>query len=619
VAGDAIDLWQDVFEGLLLSDPASRVLRYAALYPLATVVASNPFLDDTPEGKHGRDCFRYLTGLCVTDKLTDPLLIKFELHNAFLGENWTVAEALFARIAELHLLPLSEFHEISGKYWFMSVFGRRIDYEFRKADDGEYEFYWTNCFTVEEWSDTEGARIPLLFRPEVLQESSKESSRLLAWCIEPRKPKAVTIPPEPLPYQHEPGEPSTAPDNPEQTVLKNSFINSLFREFEPNTAVWLQQEERERLEWAVEHLQRIAENPARMRLYRPMLARTQFCLGRLQVAAETFESVRREIVPMPTPLGVGWPVAFMCALCHRLAGDTEAAVTSLSGYAAQLKQLSEKTEGPLRTLLHPYGINWWIAKWYSEDGKYEEAARFLRMEVESTLSPMESWELSALTVLGETITIREGAVHAVRQYLAEKPRELDFLVKLITDVWPTFERLLPDSQKAWIAAAFIASSVAPIPHVESRLMSEAIREYGLSVEHELRMRLFIPFRDELQKNSDALRTVKDDKRTYGQTSGLYRFVADREPIIEFGAMHHALEQCQHSVVQTEVWFHSHVAKMAPKLFELLPALKRAVEFRTPATHKFPDFTEVEVREMAKNCKNVLDALYRREIASEAVR
>jgi len=629
--------WRDGFESLLLREPNDVGLRFAARYAFRRGGLCNPCCighHDEPWVEH----FRYLAGLGMQEQLNSLPEFKFELHSLYLAANWERAEQTLARIASLELLPIPELQLLSGQFWFLSVFGRRIEFESDEPFEYAYDFWWPR--DLPESLKSKGGYA----RPELLLPGSQAAWVLTAYCTNPRSPKAIVAPPEPLPYiDTDEGQPQASEQLQPEGVDIGGYLHDLYRDFEPLTPPLLSEAQRERLLRAVDHIQQgIPAVPQLASSYAPLLARSHFVLGQFESAADTYRMmidnpiVFKEKALLPPEkiaelrsAGIDaelfatrqkdfeWELWFCYALCYRLQGNSQLAVEYLAefrerkerdlpdipeSFTEEGKHLTERLKG----LLRPTGVAWWIAKWLSEEGRYDEAANYLREELEGPYSPPESWQLSGILALGTILQEHKGPSDATRRYFAESPSQQKLLGGIIQDMWPTFASLHQDSQLRWLTAVLHVSGDCPLDDARHLWLNISVKEYGWVLEHELRMRIFDPFRSKVL--ADPLQT-KQAKADYGNyKDDFYRFLFVRDPKIELGGMVHAIEQCGASIVQTDIAFARFLAAYFARLPLQIDAMKRATKLRNDATHGNMKFSVSQATEMSRMCRSVLDAL-----------
>jgi tetratricopeptide (TPR) repeat protein len=605
--------WQDALEEQLLRDPANRALRFAALYPFLDGGQLNPY---SIHARHSESCvgFRHLAGLCVPDNLTSLADLKFELYNVYLAADWDRADEVLRRIAILDLLPARELYLLRGQFWFLSVFGRRIEFELQNRDLS-HEFFWPIPWLRNKARADERTRALYVFaRPEILTWGAPAHWVLTAWCTNPRAPKPRHFDPEPI-FVGDPDEPGVEEPTAaagDADSRSRMYEHERYREFEPIAPPKLTQRQRERLLDALRNLREgFAIDREGSRPYLPIIARTLFCLEQFEEAAETYDALAKMNLVLEDPL-LGeadgdweWLLCFHRCLCLKGAGKHDAAISALAEFA---ERRTVRLPDPINKIFSTWGTGWWIAKWYSEQGRYHQAAQFLKTELESLLSPPESWQLSTILVLESVVQDQERPAETARQHLASHPDIQQIMRSMISDLWPVFGFLSQESVLHWLAAVHLSFADCPLRDARGIWLNNAIREYGWVFENELRTRVFDTFRAEVQQDRARIKQAQADFDTFSQK--FYRFLAKtKEPQIELGGMVFAVEQSQASLVATDIDFAKFLQNVAPQLHDALPEMKKALSLRNDATHKNLVFGPQEVREMAGACRTILERLY----------
>lgn len=497
-----ISAWRNSLEGRLLDDPANRALRFAALYPFLEGGLSNPY--NIPHSlKDLRPVFHHFAGLCIPDKITSLADLRFELYNQYLAANWERADEIWRRIALLRLLPFRELYLFRGQFWFISVFGRRIEFELSNPNF-EYEFYW--CWPLTEKG--EGSIGFFTFaRPECLTWGSPAHWVLTAWCTNPRAPKAVVFPLDPL-FFRDPDEARPEGGGPQSKAGQELalFEHEQYREFEPIAPPELSPKQHTRLRNALADLREgFSIDQEINRSYLPLIARTLFCLGRFEEAAEAYDALAKAGPSLQNPINGEpdheweWLLCFHRCVCLRRAGQPDAAIDALAQFG---ERQAIRLPDPINKNFRTWGTGWWIAKWHSEQGRYLEAAQYLKAELDSYFSPPESWQLSTILVL-ESVARDEAALAATtRQYIADRPDIQQIMTGIISDMWPTYGSLSPDSALHWLSAVHLSFGECPLKDLKNIWLSNAVREYGWVLEQELKARIFSVFFEEVRSNPD---------------------------------------------------------------------------------------------------------------------
>jgi len=335
-----------------------------------------------------------------------------------------------------------------------------------------------------------------------------------------------------------------------------------------------------------------------------------FCLGRFEEAAETYDALAKAgLVFKDAILGEEepdweWQLCFQRCLCLKGAGKHDTAINSLTEFA---ELHTVRLPDPLNKTISTWGTGWWIAKWYSEQGRYHEAAQFLKAELESLWSPPESWQLSTILVLESVVREQEGSAATARQYIASRPDIQQIISGAISNLWPAFGSLSQESALRWLTAVYLSFAECPLKDAKRIWLNNAIREYGWVFENELRTNIFDAFRLEVQQDAARIEQAQADYDEFSDK--FYRFLAKaREPQIELGGMVSAVGQSQASVVRTDVDFAKFLQRIVPQLHQAIPQMKKALSLRNKATHENTPFGPEEVQEMAAACRAILERL-----------
>jgi tetratricopeptide (TPR) repeat protein len=189
-------------------------------------------------------------------------------------------------------------------------------------------------------------------------------------------------------------------------------------------------------------------------LYRPVIARILFCLGKFELAAKKYDKAGSDRYFFSDSSGFWhedyqWEISLCTALCYNLGGDFQQAVSVL-------EQLGSSEH-------HAEGSAWWIAKWYTERGEYDHAAQYLQRELDLRYSPPASWELSTILTLSK-VAGEQGNVQKFSEWLARNNPEMQVLLIGISEqLWPPIAKLSPESRDHWIHAAFELHSLKQLP------------------------------------------------------------------------------------------------------------------------------------------------------------
>ena len=231
------------------------------------------------------------------------------------------------------------------------------------------------------------------------------------------------------------------------------YIHDLYRDFQPVQPAKLTEAERERLQHARIHLADVTNMSSGLgSIYRPIIARTLFCLGEFGLAAAGYESLyqsdarfmhRDELVTggfLEREEDYQWETSFMAALCHKLDGNFDKAMLVFE----RLRSSDHDAQGAA----------WWAARWYMERGDYTKAAELLEQELTLRFSPVDSWELSTILALGKVLELQQDPFEFVRRLHHDLPELESLLFGTCVQLWPNFTRLSSGSLDHWLHAIF---------------------------------------------------------------------------------------------------------------------------------------------------------------------
>lgn len=201
-----------------------------------------------------------------------------------------------------------------------------------------------------------------------------------------------------------------------------------------------------------------------------------------------------------------------------------------------------------------------------------------------------------------TLKEREEPAAAARQYIATRPDIQRMMSGMILDLWPTFGALSQESILHWLAAVHLSFADCPLKDVRKIWLNNVVREYGWVLEYELKTRIFLAFRSEVQSNHERISVARTDHDNF--KGEFYRFLT-RKSEITLGTMVSAIEQSQASCVPTDVDFAAFLKSHAPQLVGSTSMLKRALKLRNRATHEVAVLDVETVAEMAVACRTAL--------------
>jgi len=583
-SAEALESYLQDADQILSTRSYDMGLRFALLYPVC-------------RKSHAISCFREVAALCIPERITDLYAIQFELQNAYFTSNWGLSRQLLRRLEHLDLLPPAELAALKGFVLFLSVFGWRIQFEFDNEE--EYDFYWifTLPFTFSpEFSEAENRRLRESFaHPEILVPGSIPHWVITAWTTNPRAPKYVGVFPDELDFSRPDPARREARSAEERQV---GYVLNMYRDFELLPSFSLTEEQRGRLVESKRNLQDALELAPQLGIpYRTLLARVLYSLGEFTEAGEEYERARLHRFRFQDPLDDAivedyeWELALMTAVSFKRAGNLDRAVSILEQPASSGNLL--------------FGVSWWMAQWYSQEGQFDKAAASLIRESEGALSLPESWQLSTALALARLSRDDDQAERFGERLARSNPDFQKVVLGLSYQLWPLFARLSSKSQAHWLHGVAQLHGTVLFPDAEGVNANTAIKDFEWIVEHELHVRLFQPFREHVQ--IELLSTARKDAREW-PTNKFFKFLASTVPEITLGAMVLALDQCCRSVIPTDLRFREYVTANCEGVLGRLEELKAIKQLRDPAVHPQTIFRKSDAIRLALTCRNFLDSL-----------
>lgn len=592
---DLVQSFAEAAELRLAQAPGDLGLRLAALYPLRRAALSNLFQGRTHWSsgvtREAIDTFKHLAGLCAPDKLMNLIELKFELHNVYLAADWEKARELLPRLALLGLLEPAQMHAMRGQFWFLSVFGRQIEYEKSESD--------VMCDWAYSLPDSPSL-IPELdhfTRPELLEKSSPAHWVLTAWCSNPKSPEPIPGPE--LAKLADNGllvDPLDSDNGAQMSADRiRRYWHARYRDFVPVHFPALSEGLKWRLLLSVQDLREAAAlDDALGALYCPLVARAEFALAHFNEAGSMYERALANRPVFQARNGDTedylWEFGFSTAWSYRQGGDYQRAIEMM---------------GKLAVAKLP-GAAWWMAKWYSECGKYDEAAGQLKVELESLLSPPDSWLLSSVLAIAAVAKDEEARAEKFIQRLRrDSPAIVHVLEGLLTEQWHRFERLQASSRDRWLHVVCETHAEPVVPQASSQYYRDAVLGYGSILENELRTRIFDPFRERVINDRD-LRAKSAEEHGVSKHDTLLSFLHTKHSGLTLGQMIAALEGSLHPRNETGKALSRWVEKRFSNLQASIPSMNKVnFEWRR-AKHESPAYERRDVVELSALSREALD-------------
>jgi hypothetical protein len=258
------------------------------------------------------------------------------------------------------------------------------------------------------------------------------------------------------------------------------------------------------------------------------------------------------------------------------------------------------------------GAAWWVAKFYSECGKYEAAAEFLKLESETALPPPESWLLSSTLALGEIAKGPEGvrAEKFVRELERKSPEFMRVLHGFTEQYWPQFCKLEREPQQCWIYAECLIHKEPLTPEFLVRDLRSAVKEFGWVLENELRTKIFKPFREQrVHSDRQLLEKLRQRYNRDPNDSFVAFIVSDSNAErggLTLGEMISALEGSADASSPTGDALLRWLKKRFERIHQCIPRMWEVNSKRREAIHLNPVYKQQDVLSIASLCQRALD-------------
>lgn len=285
-----------------------------------------------------------------------------------------------------------------------------------------------------------------------------------------------------------------------------------------------------------------------------------------------------------------WEILFSSAWSYRLADDYERAVAIIRKYSGPLSQ---------------YASRWWVAKWYSECGKYEEAAQELKQELEDPLPLPESWLLSSIVALSALVKDEDERAKSFADRLRrDSPETVQLLESIIAEQWPRFEKLEPECRDAWLYAVSLTHLKPAIQGGELHNFRTAIHEYGRILERELKIRIFQPFRERVAKDGALHAKSLKEEQTRPEDI-LLSYIHGKQSSLTLGNMVKVIEDALPSRNETEEALLRWLKKRFPNIHASISSMKKLNSEWRRAKHESPLYQRTDVIRIQCLCKEAL--------------
>lgn len=610
--------WFQLAEELLRPDPNDLELRFALLFPIrhAFLAHSGTFPNASRPFPKGYDVFKRIVSVCDPANLYNRTSLLFELHNCYLARDWSLASRIFVRLRELDILGVSEQHAVEGHFWFVSVFGSRIEAEWLSIRAFAYDFHWDSSLPLildPSWKETRTELLAFAF-PEPLIDGSYAHWTLSAWASNPRFPTLRQAQPtvDELDFSKVDIEARDYPPSGRRGAEDPRVLDAdrLYRTFEPLRPLQLSDDQRARLVLARDHiLQASNASPSLAQPYEVVLARILFNLEQYEEAETYFGRVyarhfqfRDCSYPESVSIDYDWELSFFRALCRKLTGDYGQAIDTL-------KQLYDSAG-------NQFGAAWWIARWYTEQAQFVESAQWLRSEMQCSYTPAESWELSAAIAFADFADTDLQVDNFDRRLRFGNPGLHKVLAGLSLQLRPELNALSEGSWKHWIFAATMLHAQPLFEFCAEASYAKAVTSFATIAENEIKVNVFDSFLTRMNDPGFAeiarieYRKRRDMEKQGFKKDSLLAFLFSKDHHTTLQRMADAITDCQNSASDTHKAFREYVALIAPRLLTKSARLKRLAELRDPPSHAPVSCTRDDALSSARLCVELVGCTQR---------
>ena len=288
-----------------------------------------------------------------------------------------------------------------------------------------------------------------------------------------------------------------------------------------------------------------------------------------------------------------WELSYFCALCRRLQGNYSDAVETL-------KRLYHSANRNI-------GAAWWIARFLLEQGKFSEAASWLRTEMKSEYLPREDWQLSAAIALAE-FADNDLQVDAFdRQLRSGNPGLHQIILGLSNQFCPELSRLSENSQKYWIQTVALLHVEPLFEFAREVDYAKAVTNVAVISEYEIKRYVFLTFAERM-KNPGFAAVVRDDRKDHFSDKLLTFLAKGKDGTIDLKGIREVILECQNPAMKTFEQFRQHLTNVAPALVDQSDNIRELVDLRNPPSHEPRLYSRETALRAAELCLTLIRCL-----------
>jgi hypothetical protein len=385
-------------------------------------------------------------------------------------------------------------------------------------------------------------------------------------------------------------------------------FNLLYRDFEPLRPLVLLEDQKERLERARDCLLRASKTASVLaQPYEVVLGNVFFHLGDFDRAFLffgksnardfQFENVWSESYGRTDESRVfsnyAWELSYFCALCRRLQGN----------YADSVEIL----KGLYHSTRHNVGAAWWIARFLLEQGKFSDAASWLRAEMKSEYLPTEDWQLSAAIALAEFVDIDLQVDAFDRQLRHGNPGLHQVVLGLSHQFCPELNVLSEESAKHWLVAVTLLHAKPLFEVSEEAIYAKAATSFAVIAEHEIKRCVFLTFKNRINDPKFA-EVVRGERKEYFDDKLLAFLVKTKDDFISLNGMGDVIRECQNPGLKIHTEFREHLKNVAPQLALKSDDIRELADMRDPPSHEPSLYSRRNALRAAEICVSLIRCL-----------
>ncbi len=322
--------------------------------------------------------------------------------------------------------------------------------------------------------------------------------------------------------------------------------------------------------------------------YNAALARSYFGIGKFRDAATAYERLLRVELKLSEKLDLRRLIYESLVLSYETAEDSGAAKDAL---LREIQEYPKERDLRLR-----------MAQLESREARHDEAAEWVRRELEIAPEADADWRLSTVLALAETKRSLETLKRAV-------PQLCEGIQCGLERFWLPFQKLHPKAAEACVEGEVNAALSRHLEIFPRKYARDAAKDWAVAVEVQLRETLFIDFRGVVGRN-DGLRTIAEKGAVKGCKTEIFANFLLGKSRLALGQMHRVLYECNSARPGEEIhyelrqWLRNEHPRLDVR--EAARVLQGINDFRNPVTHR--EGKEGDPEGAIRLCRNFLETI-----------